>query len=132
MFTVFTLISEACWFMTVEIKKSKGQNYLANQHRSSATITPSEIKGCFFHHINISTDIKSPKLFLRSPEIHIHCFHPRAEQTLHYGKCRRIKINNLRSGDRHHILERLKENLDMRKVMRDNSQAQTHLTSLSK
>lgn len=53
--------------MTVEIRKGKGQNYLANQHRSSATITARGIKGCFLHHINISTDIKSPKVVSVKP-----------------------------------------------------------------
>jgi len=59
--TVYTLISEECWLLTVGIKKGKGQNSLANHHSFSAMVTPAVTKGCFFHHINISTSIKYPK-----------------------------------------------------------------------
>lgn len=60
--TVHTLTSEECWLMTAEIKKGKGQNSLANHHSFSATVAPTVTMGCFFHHINTSTDIKYPKV----------------------------------------------------------------------
>lgn len=60
--TAYTLISKQHWFMTVKIKKGKGQNSLTNHHSFSATVTATVTKGCFFHHTNIPTDIKYPEV----------------------------------------------------------------------
>lgn len=58
----YTLISRARWFMTVEIKKGKGQNSLTNHRSFSATVTAAVTKGCFFHHTKIPTDINYPEV----------------------------------------------------------------------
>lgn len=68
-------------------------------HRSSAAVTSSVIKGCCSQHINISAEIKTQQLFLRSPEVCRHCFDLRSEeQALQYEKHRKIKISNSSQG----------------------------------